>query len=213
MKNLLFVCLTVLFACQEAKSTEELTEAGSKRLSMEEQNVPLQELTIDFARVALKIPSSYESTSIDEMVMSIQASDLEQEDKNVRIKAVRNIGRFPGQVYLYTDTMNVFNMFLAMEVEYIYISRRMASDYLSQLEWQMEQQWEGNGDMYKKLDSKYLHRKSKEIVKVSYQLSANETASYMTQYIVSTKDKSMVLLVTAQDYVDLEEQVKKLKVL
>lgn len=68
-------------------------------------------------------------------------------------------------------------------------------------------------DSFEKVDSKYLHSKSKEIVKVSYQLNYEEASSYLTQYVVSTKDNSMAVLITSQDYIDLEKQIKELKVL
>ncbi|MGB5927651.1 MAG: hypothetical protein WBH03_05725, partial [Cyclobacteriaceae bacterium] len=148
-----------------------------------------------------------------EMVESIQSSDLEQVDKDYRSESISQLNNLPAGFHLYADTSNIFNTIIFVESEYIYISKRMAGEYLAQLENYLEVQWEGEMDSFEKVDSKYLHSKSKEIVKVSYQLNYEEASSYLTQYVVSTKDNSMAVLITSQDYIDLEKQIKELKVL
>ncbi|MFA0963863.1 hypothetical protein AB9P05_18805 [Roseivirga sp. BDSF3-8] len=216
MKKLLIILLLAgLFACQETpeKSSEApvLKDAATTPTPAED-TLAYREVAIPFSQASINMPAHYTHITLDEIAEIINASDLDEEEKLIKQGGLQEI-RSLGNKMIYADTANIFNFVIFVETEYIYISRSMGRRYLGMVEQSLEREWSDTGDKFEKLDSKYLHSKKKEIIKAKYKLITNGESDYYTQYIVSGKDNSLIMIAINDDNMDLEPQIKTLEIL
>ena len=200
MKQVLYL-LSIIFL---------VNSCGQSSRSVHSQD--LQTVTIDFADAEIKMPKNYKQVSPDELKKILISSDKPHDVVQANIRKIETLKTFPTDFIIYSDTTNAENNIWFQEGEHISLTKSLSEQYLSALEQQLQKEWTPQDIEYDRVESKYFAGSNAQIIKLKYKLTHESFSQYTTQYVISTRTKTMGIVINSQTLADYESMVKGMKI-
>lgn len=192
-------------ACGASETKE--TAADHPTLNLNTVNY----VKLDFANAEIPMPKSYVRKNLKTLEEEIKNSDATKEEKEEDLKFVHVLMSQPNGRDLYLDTITQGDfIFFTTGIE-VYVSKEIANQYLSQLDKEMKQNWSKIGFSANLIEGRYMQSDDYKMVKIKYLINNDIYQKYVTQYIITAKQKTIGLLVSSTHGFDLQELIHHMK--
>lgn len=112
---------------------------------------------------------------------------------------------------LFYDSLNINNNIIIHEGEYVNLNTKVGSQYLGLLEEVLYNTWNAQNIAYNKLESKYFAKGNIEFIKIKYEKIANSEKMFVTQYIVSSNNRTITIFANNEPYIEMENAIKRIE--
>ncbi len=171
----------------------------------------LQEITLDFSETVIEIPRSYELISLNklkEKLIALGKTNNITLDDILNIEKLKSISR---SFIVYADTTNSENNIFFQEANYTELTGSSAQEYLDLLEKHTAHMWKNKKVSFEKIESEFISDEDCKIIKLKYKLTHDNFSRFGTQYIISSKLKTIGITVNSLTSEDYEALIRKLK--
>ena len=169
-------------------------------------NSDLQKVSVYFANAHMDIPKSYRLVSPDQMEVHMSKSGQPEDMKTEYINLIEEMKRTNLGFLIYADSADFDNNIWFMHIDKVPLTKTSSQAYLGMLEQNLKSRWTPLGVKCQRVESTYSAGAGASLLKIKYRLTKGNFAIFATQYIISTKDQMLGIMVNSpipEDYQDL----------
>ena len=195
----LVICITLLF-----------TACGGNKKGSSGSSDDLNTIKIDFAKVAFPMPGNYKQYQPNEILEKL-AKEGEEGDKDFIVNGIRSLADNSRDFILLHDENEPTTYIHIEPKEYMELSKTSSEMILAIMKSNIKNAFENTGVAYSFLDQKYIGGKTAQIMKAKFELSLGPIKMWITEYVVSARDKTMHITHHTMYPEDIEDNIKGMK--
>ena len=160
---------------------------------------------------SIKLPNEFKPISVEKYIEKLKKiPNSSNSGSNFQLEQVKKESM---KYQLFYDTTSFVNNILLLELEeHIMIDKATATGYVSMLEQDLYQSYLQGGIEYNRLELKYYGKIDLQMITIRYKITKDEMSKYISQFIVSTKNKTIGVTTQNLSNINFRKVVNTLKI-
>ena len=164
------------------------------------------ENTIQFKESIIVLADGYAQTTPEDFKVRLDSLTDNKKAKKLALKELEKLQKMETEFQIYSDRENVGNYVFVYSRSYIQFDERTAQKHVSRLNNTLKNESHTQSVRYRRIHGRYFYTPVSKIVKLKY----IKDRKFQTEYIVSSQNGGLGLLVSNFEDVDFEDSIKGL---
>ncbi len=176
--------------------------------------LPFDLKSVEFKSVGahMAIPAQYRHGTVQELIELWQSSDIPSGIKDKVIHMMKILQDDSTSTVIYVDSTDLENSIWVQESPYFPMNESLARQFINSFEHRFQKEWEPLGVSFNEIESAYIENNRARAIKLKYFLKVNDHSRFTTQYLITSQDKTISIIVNNRTMEDYEELIRGIQI-